>query len=623
MPFVPQNIKAMTIARQGLCIVIALLTFELLFVGILVALVSQAEAEADRQAMARDINTKASKLLFAVYDTGDAVGKLTRTLDTEATRNFSASTEEATALIQSLRKDLKDDDNAMRLLSRIETNVAICLPVLTQIKNESAGLSKEDAQHLWSEKRRPIVRNADILLSDLQSLMDIGRRIEQEAPDIERRHREATRNALILGFIVNVIFGLLIAAFFTRRIVMRLDVLLDNTELLKKGLPLNERLEGDDEIARVDEVFHETADTLKKEEQFLKANEARVRAIIESAPIGVVVANAAGNIEFANSTIEKIFSYEAQDLQGKGISKLLPSAGEQPALSKSILDDLSQKATGHIIELQAAKKDGSLVPIDLTIANLDLGGEIQKMAMISDVSERYELKQLRQAFARMISDELKAPLTRIAGFLQNFACGALGDIPDKAVEQAKKSQQNIDRLITLLNDLLALENLEAGKIDVQPAPCSLKEILDKSQNAVLMFAQKHNVELQVDHVGQQVFADSNRIVQVLVNLLSNAIKFSNAGSIVTVRVNSGSGKLVRVEVIDCGRGIPQDKLDSVFEKFKQIEDGDSRKKGGTGLGLAICRAIIEAHAGEIGVSSEEGKGSTFWFTLPVEASRQA
>jgi signal transduction histidine kinase len=215
----------------------------------------------------------------------------------------------------------------------------------------------------------------------------------------------------------------------------------------------------------------------------------------------------------------------------------------------------------------------------------------------------------------MVSNELRNPLNDVEQFLSSFADGKYGEVSEKATRESTRARDNVERLILLLNDLFDLEKLEAGRIDIEPRWCSLQPILDKSASAVTVFAQKHKVEVEVPAIDLMLFADSNRIVQVLINFLSNAIKYSPAESKVRVEVEQ-AGSLVEFKVIDKGRGIPQSHLHSVFERFQQVEANDAKKKGGTGLGLAICKAIIEEHGGAIGVNSEEGSGSTFWFKLP-------
>lgn len=620
------GIQSISLAWQATFLIAVMLAFELLFVGVLGYLVQQAESEAERQIRAQDIDTKASQLLLTIYDTGNSVGEYTRTLQFGATKRFESSKVEVKSLVQALKDDLKDDKHMQPVLKRIERNVEICMPLMMRIKEETTHLNREEARMLWRERmeqklsgNKSIRQLVDLeIIPDTTYLMSEARKIEQEKPDIERRQRDLAKGALIAGLFINVLLGIAVAVFFTGRIVSRLDVLLDNTERLKKGQPLNRRLDGRDEIAQVDTVFHETAAVLQEEEKMLKASEARVRAMIENVPVGIMLLSPIGNIEFTNPMIERTFGFEPHELLGKSITKIL--SRDRVAGGTQFIADLSKKALGHIIEIQAQHRDGREVPIDFTLAEVTLGrsGDSQIMAMTLDATERYEIKQLRQAFVRMVSEELRNPLTKVSDFLGKFGSGQFGEIPEKAIDQCQKSEQNIERLITLLNDLFDLEKLESGKIDITKAPCSLQSIFDKSFNAVSMFAQKHNVTVEVPATNLQLNVDSNRLIQVLVNLLSNAIKFSPAQSKVTIAANQTDTQL-ELLVIDRGRGIPASHIGSMFQKFQQVEASDAKKKGGTGLGLVICRAIVEEHGGTIGVQSEEGKGSTFWIRLPLEA----
>jgi len=617
---------SISLAWQGTILIAVMLAFELLFVGVLGLLVQQAEDEATRQMRAQDIDTKSSQLLLTIYDTGNSVGEFTRTLQFGATKRFESSKVEVTSLLEALKEDLKDDELMQPVLNRLEQNIKICQPVMTRIKEETAHLDREEAANLWRQGMTQVVAGKKTvrdlvdteLIPDTTHLMSEARKIEQEKPDVERRHRDLVKTALLIGLVINILFGIAVVLFFTGRIVSRLNVLVDNTKRLKEGMALNHQLNGRDEIAQVDAVFHETAAVLQKEEKILKASEARVRAMIENIPVGVLLLSPIGTIEFTNPTLQKTFGFESHELLGKSVTKLLPR--EKIAGGTQFVSELSKKALGHIIEIQAQHRDGHEVPIDFTMAEVTLsaGGDAQIMAMTLDATERYEIKKLRQSFVQMVSEELRTPLTKVSDFLGKFGSGKFGEMPEKAVDQCQKSEQNIDRLITLLNDLFDLEKLESGKIDVTKAPASLQAILDKSLNAVSMFAQKHNVTVEIPQTELQLYIDSNRIVQVLVNLLSNAIKFSPAQSKVTIAVKQSDSQL-ELMVIDKGRGIPASHIGSMFQKFQQVEAGDAKKKGGTGLGLVICRAIVEEHGGTIGVDSEEGKGSTFWIRLPQEA----
>jgi signal transduction histidine kinase len=170
-------------------------------------------------------------------------------------------------------------------------------------------------------------------------------------------------------------------------------------------------------------------------------------------------------------------------------------------------------------------------------------------------------------------------------------------------------------LIGLINDILDIEKLEAGKLDMVFDNSPMQDILERSEQSTGSFATANGVKLEIIPSDVIVYADGDRIVQVLVNLLSNAIKFSPRDATVTVYTEYAAG-FVQVRVVDRGRGIPDKFKKLLFQRFQQVEASDAKKKGGTGLGLAICKGIIEQHGGQIGVESEEGKGSSFWFRIP-------
>jgi signal transduction histidine kinase len=176
--------------------------------------------------------------------------------------------------------------------------------------------------------------------------------------------------------------------------------------------------------------------------------------------------------------------------------------------------------------------------------------------------------------------------------------------------------QNTDRLIRLVNDILDVERLASGKASLRARPSTADALVADALANVEGLAARAGITLQSHADPEPLVADPDRVAQVLVNLLSNAVKFSEAGTTVRAAARR-DGAWVRFEVADQGRGIPADKVHTLFDRFQQVDLSDSRQKGGTGLGLAICKGIVEEHGGHIGVESADGAGSTFWFTLPA------
>ncbi|NMG21103.1 hypothetical protein DP116_17270 [Brasilonema bromeliae SPC951] len=242
---------------------------------------------------------------------------------------------------------------------------------------------------------------------------------------------------------------------------------------------------------------------------------------------------------------------------------------------------------------------------------IDLFGVQCILNIINDITER---KRLENEFISLVSHELRTPLTSLMGSLDLLGTGQLGTLSAKGQQVLNIATTNTERLIRLINDILDLERMKSGKIPMQPVKCNVADLIDQAVAAMQAMAERAQITLLTEVVAAELIADPDRILQTLTNLLSNAIKFSEPGGTVWLRVRRSHE--VQIEVQDCGRGIPANKLQTIFERFQQVDVSDSRKKGGTGLGLAICRKIVEQHHGKIWVESVLGQGSTFHVILP-------
>jgi signal transduction histidine kinase len=244
------------------------------------------------------------------------------------------------------------------------------------------------------------------------------------------------------------------------------------------------------------------------------------------------------------------------------------------------------------------------------------------LVLVMDVTERHVVEQLKQEFISMVSHELRSPLNSVLGFLEMLPEGIYGELNSTGQEKVSVAERNVNRLIRLINDLLEIDRTEAGRLSMEISDIPIKPLIDRSVDAVKALADKENITIQVSDSDTIVTADGDRIVQVIVNLLSNAIKYSPAGGKIEVSTLAQEDWL-EVRVKDEGRGIPEKYKGLIFEKFQQVDSSDWRQKGGTGLGLAISKAIVDQLNGSIGVESEEGKGSTFWFRLPIKKALSA
>ncbi len=223
--------------------------------------------------------------------------------------------------------------------------------------------------------------------------------------------------------------------------------------------------------------------------------------------------------------------------------------------------------------------------------------------------------RMKQEFVQMISHDLRTPLTSILGTFELIGNGAYGKLSDRGQTRVADAEKESQRLIAMINELLDIERLESGNLQLLQENTELQPVLQRSGEAVSVLAAPRGIKLEISQSNPLVSIDADRIVQVLINLLGNAVKYSPDNG--TIKVSAiEENDFVRIEVIDQGPGIPKEDQKMIFERFRQIESKEYRRSGSSGLGLAICAALVESHGGKIGVESEIEKGSRFWFTLP-------
>ena len=226
------------------------------------------------------------------------------------------------------------------------------------------------------------------------------------------------------------------------------------------------------------------------------------------------------------------------------------------------------------------------------------------------------VERMKDEFISVVSHELRTPLTSIHGSLGMLASNLLDPSSERGKRLLEIAVDSTERLVRLINNILDIERIKSGKVTMAKQSCDAADLMTEVVDVMQSMAQQYGVNLSISPVSVHVWADPDRIIQTLTNLLSNAIKFSPQGSTVWLTAKC-QGDLILFQVKDRGRGIPADHLETIFERFQQVDASDSRNYEGTGLGLAICRDIIQQHSGRIWVESLLGNGSTFYFTLPI------
>ena len=347
----------------------------------------------------------------------------------------------------------------------------------------------------------------------------------------------------------------------------------------------------------------------------LRESNDRMRALVDNMLEGLITISGRNVIEQVNPAAEAMFGYSAADMVGQHLKLLMPQSLAPQA--DDYLKDVAQRALGRLTEWDGRRKNGEIFRFELSLFGFQTpDGRTHFAGHLRDISERKKLEKMKQEFVSTVSHELRTPLTSIRGSLSLLAGGALGDLPDEAKDVVVIAERNTVRLIALINDILDLERVEAGKVQLKLEEIPLAAVVERSLESVRGFAEQQGITITAPATETRVVGDLDRLVQVLVNLLSNAVKFSPPAGTVAVEVAERDG-YAEVSVRDQGRGVPAHRREAIFERFEQVESSDARQKGGSGLGLAICKAIVEAHGGTIGVEDANGGGAQVVFTLPA------
>jgi PAS domain S-box-containing protein len=245
----------------------------------------------------------------------------------------------------------------------------------------------------------------------------------------------------------------------------------------------------------------------------------------------------------------------------------------------------------------------------------DLNEFVGYVGTIEDITDNRLMEKMKSEFISIVSHELRTPLTSIRSSLGLLTTSGIRNNPEKMQRILDIAASNAERLTRLLNDILDLERLETNKFVLNKKSCDAMTLIHQAVDSIQTLAKEENISLQILGNSVQLWIDEDRILQTLVNLISNAFKFSPPHTTIKITVEeTPDSHLFKIQ--DQGRGIPSDKIETIFGKFQQVDASDSREKGGTGLGLAICDTIIKQHGGKIWVESVVGEGSTFYFSIP-------
>ncbi len=358
----------------------------------------------------------------------------------------------------------------------------------------------------------------------------------------------------------------------------------------------------------------------KHYEEAIRESAEHMQTIFDNVVDGIITIDEEGIIATFNRAAEHIFGYSEGEVVGKNVSLLMPrpDRDRHDGYIRNYVITKIPNLLGTRRELTGLRSDGSEFPMDVALSEISRKGRRMFVGIVRDISERKRMEKMKNEFVSTVSHELRTPLTSITGALGLMAGGALGSLPEQIGGLVDIAYKNSQQLGYLINDLLDMEKMAAGKLDFDMQVQAVMPLVEQALEVNRGYGDQYNVRYvlkqRVDDA--RVRVDGKRFVQILSNFMSNAAKFSPAEGEVEIAVKPKEG-LVRVEVLDHGGGIPEEFKDRIFQKFSQADSSDTRKKGGTGLGLAISRELAERMECSVGFESETGKGAIFFIDLPL------
>ncbi|MDD5771449.1 MAG: ATP-binding protein [Candidatus Omnitrophica bacterium] len=424
----------------------------------------------------------------------------------------------------------------------------------------------------------------------------------------------AARKTIIVGLLFTLGLAFVLASILAKALIRPINRIIYASSRFAKG-DFSRRIfhQGShDEIGRLAATLNNMAQEIEYKIREVATKNQHLEAIFNSMIEGVIVTDRSSKVISVNRAIEELFGISRAQVEGKFFQEGIRNSG----ISELIAEAMSSA--------RFISKEVTLVmpPQKILQANVSplfdqekVGGSL---TVIHDITEIRRLETVRRDFVANVSHELKTPLTSIKGFVETLLEGALDD-KENSVDFLRIINNHTDRLNALVDDLLELSHMESKEMSLSKTKFSLAPLVKEVMTVFGSQAKKKKVELSFElPQGLEIFADKDKIEQVLVNLVNNAIKYNKENGF--VKVYSGQSKDgTKIVVEDSGSGIPAKDIPRIFERFYRVDKARSRELGGTGLGLSIVKHIIELHSGSVGVESTEGLGSKFFFIIPASS----
>lgn len=529
-------------------------------------------------------------------------------------------------------KIIKNIDDSLNAINTDpdERDISISVEVLKRTINtvnkyivDTGLLIKDNSDYKLRENKLNLILHAKTLIKDsIQQLMSMDMTHSQKRIDNIKNRYNIALSIIIILFILSVFISIAFLLLVIKGIRKKIRIVSENANKLANGdLSIDQiKFSNSDEFQILAKSFNQMKENINNYISQISSNEMKISTILNEMTDCVITTNSKGEIESCNYAVEKIFDYKPSEILGRNINELVTLIDISLYQSHKIKNQKSiknAKAIDNKYQLNGIKKDGKTFPLEFSYKEIELKGQNVMTFVIQDITQHKEIERMKNEFISTVSHELRTPLTSIRGSLGLVLSGVMGELPEKYKELLKIADNNSVRLINLINDILDLEKIKAGKIEFVFKEYEVMPLIEETVKLNEQYAEQYNVKYDIVTRLDNAFinVDRDKFIQVLTNLLSNAAKFSFQDEIVKILVER-DGNNICISVVNKGAGIPEEHFSKVFETFSQVDSSDSRKKGGTGLGLSITKSIIQQMGGYIGFSSKLNEDTNFYFGLP-------
>lgn len=473
----------------------------------------------------------------------------------------------------------------------------------------------DKAQRSYEDPTIPQRKKASILKNEVFSLLmesdPLVKRmvdVETSMDTLESLELEKSRWLVIISatsaFICSMLISLFVGTMFYRSFGKRLQLIEGNAEKVALGQALPKALSGGDEIDELDRTLHAAA-------QFVESVHQKEFAVLNKSVDVLCSIDSRFKIISIGESVQNSWHYNVEDVLGRSIFTLLPEA--DAAKVRTILSDINTTEAERDFETELNCGDGQLREFAWKVRrNQD---EDKFYCVLRDISERKKVERAKQRLLAIASHDLRTPLMSVSANLSSLALGRFGDLDPRLKTALTKSEQDLDKLMNLIQSLLDLERMESTNVNLELSCVSALDATLEAISNVEQEALEASVQIVRPSRDESILADHRRLTQTITNLLKNALEQSAPNQVITVSIASQED-LVRISVIDQGQGIAAEELDLVFEKYFQPRNEEQRKIKSQGLGLALAKVLTEAQNASIGVISERGKGCNFYVQFP-------